>query len=344
MTETPFVSSPHRHAGASVAGVMLRVAGALLPGLLIYIWFFGAGVLIQCLLAVSIALAVEALMLRLRGRSVPLFIRDGSALVTGLLFALCIPPFTPWWITLIGIVFAIAIAKHVFGGIGYNPFNPAMAGFVFVLLCFPPEMNTWPAAPGLLDHGISLGDSLRAIFLPGRGTVDALSGATALGHLKSRLGLMVMVSEIRADAIFGTFGGRGWEWVNAAYLAGGVALLVMGIVKWQIPTAMLASLVVVSAAFNFYDPDTYASPLFHLFSGATFLGAFFIATDPVTASTTPRGRLIYGALIGTLIYVIRVWGAYPDGVAFAVLIGNAAAPLIDHHTRPRVMGESRRGG
>ena len=344
MTEAAFVSSPHRHGGASIAGVMVRVALALLPGILVYAWFFGAGILVQCVLAVGFALALESLILRLRGRPVSLFIRDGSALVTGLLFALCVPPLTPWWISLIGVVFAIAAAKHAFGGIGYNPFNPAMAGFVFVLLCFPREMNTWPAGPGTIEHALGSGDTLRAIFLPGREAVDAVSGATALGYMKSRLGLMSMVSEIRTDAVFGTFAGRGWEWISAGFLAGGIALLFTGIIKWQIPAAMLIALAAISTVFHLYDADVYASPLFHLFGGATLLGAFFIATDPVSASTTPRGRLIYGALIGILTYVIRVWGAYPDGIAFAVLLGNAAAPLIDHHTRPKVMGESRGDG
>ncbi|MBI2992570.1 MAG: RnfABCDGE type electron transport complex subunit D [Gammaproteobacteria bacterium] len=343
MTEAAFISSPHRHGGATITAVMLRVALALLPGILLYAWYFGIGILIQCVLAACFALALEALLLKLRGRPVGLFLRDGSAVVTGLLLALCIPPTTPWWMVLTGIIFAIAAAKHAFGGIGYNPFNPAMAGFVFVLLCFPREMNSWPAAPGTLETGLGLGDSLRAIFLPGREMVDATSGATALGYMKSRLGLMGMISEIRADPVFGTFGGRGWEWISAGFLAGGIALLVMGIVKWHIPAAMLIALTTVSTGFHLYDADVYASPIFHLFGGATMLGAFFVATDPVSASTTPRGRLIYGALIGTLTYVIRVWGAYPDGIAFAVLLGNAAAPLIDHHTRPRVLGESGSG-
>lgn len=340
MTDADFASSPHRHGGASVSGIMLRVALALLPGLLIYIVFFGSGVLIQCLLAVGFALAIEALMLRVRGRPLPLFLTDGSAAITGLLFALSISPLTPWWITLIGITFAVAVAKHVFGGIGYNPFNPAMAGYVFVLLCYPAQMNTWPAAPGILEYGIGINDYFGAIFLPGRPQIDALSGATALGEMKSQLGLMQMVSEIQAGPFYGSFGGRGWEWVSAGYLAGGIALLAMGVIKWQIPVAVLAGTTAMSTVFCLYDSDVYASPLFHLLSGATLLGAFFIATDPVTASTTPRGRLIYGGLIGVLAYLIRAWGAYPDGVAFAVLIGNAAAPLIDHHTRPRVLGES----
>ena len=340
MTETRF-SSPHRHSGASVQAVMLRVGAALLPGLTAYVLNFGIGVIIQCLLAVAAAIATECLMLKLRRRPVALHLKDGSVIITGLLLALCLSPLTPWWITLIAAVFAVALAKHAFGGLGHNLFNPAMAGYVFVLLCFPAQMNLWPAAPGTAEHGIPAAAYLAAIF---SGTeVDALSGATALGRMKSQLDLMAMVSEIRLEPLFGTLAGRGWEWVAAGWLAGGLALLGLGVIRWQIPAAMLGSLFAVSALFHIYDSDVYASPLFHLFAGATLLGAFFIATDPVSASTTPRGRLIYGGLIGLLAWVIRTWGAFPDGVAFAVLLGNAAAPLIDHFTRPRVLGEKADG-
>lgn len=342
MADAAFISSPHRHSGATVQGVMLRVAAALVPGLAAYVLNFGIGVVIQCLLAVGFAMAAEYLVLRLRRRPAGLHLQDGSAAVTALLFALCLSPLTPWWITLTGAVFAIALAKHAFGGLGHNLFNPAMAGYAFVLLCFPAQMNLWPAAPDLAAPGITATAYTDAIFLPGA-DVDALSGATALGRMKSQLGAMEMVPEIRLEPVFGRLAGSGWEWVAAGYLAGGILLLAFKVIRWQIPAAMLGALFAVSAAFHIYDSDVYAPPLFHLFAGATLLGAFFIATDPVTASTTPRGRILYGALIGVLAYLIRTWGALPDGIAFAVLIGNAAAPLIDHFTRPRVLGESAGG-
>lgn len=342
VTDAPIISSPHRHSGATVRGVMLRVAAALLPGLAAYVLNFGIGIVIHCVLAAAFAVGTEYFMLKLRGRPVALHLADGSVLVTALLLALCLSPLTPWWITLCATVFAVVVAKHAFGGLGHNLFNPAMAGYVFVLLCFPAQMNLWPAVPGVAEHGISLGGYTAAIFSTGSET-DAVSGATALGHMKSRLGLMEMVSEIRSEPVFGTLAGSGWEWVAAGYLVGGIALLFLGVIRWEIPVSMLGGLFAVSAVFHIYDPDVYASPLFHLFAGATMLGAFFIATDPVTASTTPRGRIVYGGLIGILAWVIRTWGAYPDGIAFAVLAGNAAAPLIDHYTRPRVLGESRGG-
>ncbi len=340
MNNNNSLSSPHIHTGPSIGSIMLRVCAALTPGLICYIWFFGFGVLFQCLLAVAFALLLETAMLRLRGREVRVFLADGSVTVTALLFALTITPFTPWWINLIGVGFAVVFAKHLFGGLGHNPFNPAMAGYVFVLLCFPVVMTVWPAAS---HTGTSVGTTfyLQSIFAGGPAGFDALTGATPMGHLQSKLSAMNMISEIRAGPLFGKFGGYGWEWINLGFLLGGLALVFLRIIHWQIPLAMLGGLFAISLVFNLYDPEVYASPLFHLFSGGTMLGAFFIATDPVTAASTPRGRIIYAAGIGIVAWLIRCFGAYPDGIAFAVLIGNAFAPLIDHLTRPPVLGENR---
>lgn len=320
---------------------MLRVGLALLPGLVVYAAFFGIGIGIQCILAVAMAVCVEACMLRARGRSVRLYLSDGSVIITALLFALCLSPLTPWWITCTGIAFAVALAKHAFGGIGQNLFNPAMAGYVFLLLCFPAQMNVWPPTPA--GDAIGIGDALSAIFVFDRSGIDAISGATPLNHMKSQLGLMEMVSEIRMGPLYGHFGGKGWEWIALAFLAGGIALLPLRVIRWHIPVAVLGAMFAFSAAFHLYDSDIYAAPMFHLFSGGTLLGAFFIATDPVTAATSPRGRIIFGAIIGALAYTIRTWGSFPDGIAFAVLIANSGAPLIDHFTRPRVLGESGHG-
>ena len=327
-------SSPHWHDGRTLGGLMTDVCIALIPGLLCYTWLFGPGVLVQCILAVVFALLFEFAILKLCRRDARLFLRDGSAVVTALLFAVSIPPAAAWWVCLCGMAFAIIIGKHVFGGIGYNIFNPAMAGYVFVLLCFPVQMNTWP---DLSAHG--LGAYLGSIFPTAGGEPDILSGATALDELKTRLEMMDMVSEIKTASAFGYFGGAGWEWINVMFILGGVYLLIRGVIKWQIPIAVLAGLLMFSTILYFYDAETHASPLFHLFSGGTMLCAFFIATDPVTASTTNRGRLIYGVLIGILICLMREWGAYPDGVAFAILIANIFVPLIDLLTRPRVFGE-----
>ena len=331
---------PHRHGGNSVTGMMLPVCMALLPALLCYIVLFGWGIVFQCVLAVGFALACEYLMLRLRRLDSRLFLKDGSAIVTGLLLAFTISPLTPWWLTLAGSFFAIVFVKHLYGGLGYNLFNPAMAGYVFILLCFPAQMTTWPAAPTMSEQAISMGAYLSRILSTGQVDIDALSGATPLGQMKSQLLGMGMVSEIMASPVYGYLGGAGWEWLALAFLLGGTALLALGVIKWQIPVAMLASLFGISLVFNIIDPDIYASPLFHLCSGGSIFCAFFIATDPVTAAGTPKGKLIYAGLIGIIAYVIRTWGAYPDGIAFAVLIANAAAPLIDKLTRPPVLGET----
>jgi len=324
--------------GMTVRGVMVRVAAALVPGILVYAGIFGAGVLFQCALALVAAVLTEALILRWRRRPLRPALGDGSVMVTALLLALCLSPLSPWWATLTAMVFAVALGKHAFGGLGQNLFNPAMAGFVFVLLCFPAQMNKWPAAPadGTAAPGVMA--SLNMIFAPAQESVDAVSGASALNHMKSRLGLMEMVSEIRTGPVYGSIGGRGWEWIALAWLVGGVALLLLGVIRWHIPAGFIAGMTCLSGATWLLNADVYASPLFHLATPGAMLGAFFIATDPVTAATSDRGRLVYGAIIGVLACLLRIWGIYPDGVAFAVLIGNACAPVIDRFTQPRVLG------
>ncbi len=331
-------SSPHLPVTEDVAVMMQKVLVALLPGVGCAVWLFGWGVLINILLAALTAIAAEAIVLKVRRRPVLVTLLDGSALLTAVLLALALPPLTPWWIPVVGTLFAIVVAKQLYGGLGYNPFNPAMAGYVVLLISFPLELTLWSAPgsyPGLLD-------TLALVFTDTARTdasLDALSMATPMDTVKTRLGLNETLSEIHSTALFGYFGGQAWEWINLGFLLGGLWLLQARVIQWQIPVGMLGGLFAMSLIFHLIDPDTYTSPAFHLFSGAAMLGAFFIATDPVSASTTPRGRLIYAAGIGILTYLIRTWGGYPDGVAFAVLLMNMAAPTIDHYTRPRVFGQ-----
>lgn len=340
----PTFSSPHLPGTASVARVMREVLLALVPGMLCAWWFFGWGVIVNVLLAVLTCTAAEALMLALRSRPVGATLADGSAVLTGALLALALPPLAPWWIPVIGGLFAIVVAKQLYGGLGYNPFNPAMIGYVALLISFPREMTLWSAPAGVGAAGLGLAETLAWSFggsLPDGTGLDALTMATPLDSVKTSIGLGLTVHEITAGPLFGGYAGIGWEWINFACLVGGLYLIYRRAIAWQIPVGMLGALFVIALLFHGSDTDAFPSPLFHLFSGAAMLGAFFIATDPVTASTTPRGRLIYGAGIGVLTYVIRTWGGYPDGVAFAVVLMNMAAPTIDYYTRPRVFGETR---
>lgn len=332
-------SSPHLHSANGVSRVMGWVLLALLPAAVTSWWFFGWGVLVNLLLACTTALAAETLILRLRGRPLVSTLSDLSALVTGVLLALALPPLLPWWQTVIGTAFAIIVAKQLFGGLGYNPFNPAMAGYVLLLVSFPVSMTRWLPPDSVADLSLSFGETLRAIFAH-TPTLnwDALSSATPLDEMRQQLDRSLMISEIKNNPGWGLFGGQGWEWLAGAYLLGGLILLWRKVISWRIPISMLGGLALIAGLFWLIDPQTHPSPLFHLFSGAAICGAFFIATDPVSASTTPRGQLIYGASIGVLVFIIRSWGGYPDAIAFAVLLMNMAAPTIDYYTQPRVFG------
>ena len=335
-------TSPHIAPRNTVARVMRRVLCATLPGVAVMIGFFGWGVLITIAIASIVAVAAEAALLTVRDKPLKLYLGDFSALVTGWLLGIALPPLSPWWLTALAAGFAIVVAKHLYGGLGQNLFNPAMVGYVVVLIAFPLEMSSWAPADGLFAGAMGFSDALRVILigqLPSGVAADAISGATPLDYLRTQLELGRDMAEIgTGTALLGNVAGKGWEWVSAAFMAGGLWLVAVRTAAWQIPAAMLATLTLSASLFYAIDPATYTSPWFHLFSGAAIFGAFFIATDPVTASTTPRGRLIYGAGIGVLTYIIRTFGGYPEGVAFAVLLMNIAAPTIDYYTRPRVFG------
>ena len=321
----------------SVRRVMTQVCIALLPGIAAYTWLIGPAILVQLVIASLTALLAEAVMLKVRGKPLPLFLADGSALVTAWLIALVFPPLAPWWLVALGAVFAIVVAKHLYGGLGQNPFNPAMIAFAVCIVAFPALMSQWPSV-GLQ---LATADQINVILgLAPR--VDALSGATPLDALKTALKLgegEVDVAQLLANQdIFGNFAGRGWEWVAAGYLLGGLWLWRRRIITWHVPVAFAAGLTAISGALWLYNPAHFASPLFHMFSGGAMLGAFFIATDPVSGCATPRGKLIFGAGAGVIAYVIRVFGGYPDGVAFAILLMNLGAPLIDLLCQPPIFG------
>jgi electron transport complex protein RnfD len=337
-SNAPFIAPQN-----SVQKMMLWVLIALIPGILTMCWQFGYGVLFNILIAVATAVFAEACMLRLRGRPIKPCIADLSAVVTALLLALSLPTLAPWWIPFIGAIIAIVFAKHLYGGLGYNPFNPAMVAFAVLMVSFPKDMTVWALPNSLQPSGMGFVDALGVLIdqQPNQTFIDAFAAATPLDQMKTRLGLNELISEIRNAPLFGSFNAVGWEWVALAYFMGGILLLYKKIISWHIPTGLLAGLFGISLLFYLLDPSTTPSPLFHLFSGGAILGAFFIATDPVSAATTPKGRLIYGALIGALIYIIRTWGGYPEGIAFAVILMNMAVPLIDHYTQPRVYGHKK---
>ncbi len=336
-------TSPHIHSGASVSRVMLLVIAATIPGIAVYVGYFGWGVVINILLALATALACEAAVLIMRKRPVLPFLCDGSAIVTAILLALALPPIAPWWIVVIGAAFAIIIVKQLYGGLGYNPFNPAMAGYVMLLVSFPIEMTRWQAPLNNTNVSLSFIDSWHITFSGLKENItDAISMATPLDTLKTQLRLEQNVEQIiTGNPLFGNLAGLGWEWINIAFLVGGVWLIYKRIISWHIPVAMLTTIAVLSGVFYLIDSDTFSSPMIHLLSGATMLGAFFIATDPVSAATSNPGRIVYGIGIGVFTYVIRTWGGYPDAVAFSVLLMNMVAPTIDYYIKPRVFGHDK---
>lgn len=341
--------SPYISDASSVSNIMLKVLLALVPGIITYVWVFGGGILVTMALATVSALVAEALMLKIRKRPIQPFITDYSAVITAWLLALAIPPLSPWWLIVVGTMFAIVISKQLYGGLGYNPFNPAMIGYAVLLISFPVLMTKWPAALSLAQTKLGFVDQLQYIFsgiLPLDSNLmatklDAVTSATPLDYLKTQLMLKHDIASITQDPLFGALGAKGGEYVASAYLLGGLYLWQQKIITWHLPTAFLGVLALISGVFWLFDPTHFTSPLFHLFSGASMLCAFFIITDPVSGPTTPRGKLYFAAGVAIITYLIRVYGGYPDGVAFAVIFMNICVPLIDAHTQPRVFGHEK---
>ena len=320
--------APHWLGDNQVPLMMQRVIIALLPTALCMVLWFGVGVATNLLLLIACCIAFEALCLRLRRRNISAGLADCSALVTAVLIGLSLPPTMPWWLLLITALFAIVLAKHVYGGLGQNPFNPAMVGYLAVLIAFPDEVARWPQP----DFGtFTAADNL-----------DAISSATPLDTVKMQLKQMRTMAEITAQPGFGMLAGRGWEWINLAALAGGVWLLRKQVISWHIPGSMLLTLATLYFLFYALTPATQPSPLIGLLSGGTMLAAFFIATDPVSGAASNTGKIIFGAGVALFCFGMRTWGAYPDGIAFAVLLMNTAVPLIDRWTVPRIYGHHKR--
>ena len=311
------------NAGLSTNQIMRQVIYALVLGVSASYVFFGWGIIIQILLGTAAALIIEALFVALRGRSVLESISDGSAVLTAVLLAISIPSIAPWWIVVMGVAFAIIFGKQLYGGLGNNPFNPAMLGYAFLLVSYPVQMTTWP-----VDF-LSFSQAVDEVF--NLLSFDAVSGATRLDSVKTSLSLGNDIATLQVHS-------TSQAWINIGFLVGGVYLLARKIIFWHIPVAVLSGILATALLIAMFDSQPHLPVQNHLILGGTMLGAFFIATDPVSASTTPKGRLIYGFLIGVLIVVIRTYGGYPDGIAFAVLLMNMTVPLIDHYTQPKVFG------
>ncbi len=311
----------------STSQMMRQVIYALILGIGATYFFLGWGIIMQIILAMIVAIVVESVFLKIRKLPIKHAISDGSAALTGILLAISIPSIAPWWIVVIGVSFAIIFGKQLYGGLGSNPFNPAMLGYAFLLISYPLQMSTWAI------EFVNFGQAFDVIFnINHNPMIDALSGATRLDDVKNQLALGKIMSELNAYSV-------AQSWVNIGFLLGGLYLLARRVIFWQIPTAFLSGIILTAFLLSMVDSENYLPVQNHLMLGGTMLGVFFIATDPVSASTTPKGRLIYGFLIGILIVVIRTFGGYPDGIAFAILLVNITVPLIDYYTQPKVFGK-----
>lgn len=337
-----FLSSPFAHNNSSVQKVMLQVQIAAIPALLAHIYLFGWGIVIQWMLGVLTALTIEFIMLKLRDRPVLPYMTDFSALITITGIVFCIPPESPWWIVVTGCSFALIFGKHLYGGLGYNPFNPAMLGYAFLLISFPAEMTQWTMPKEVAGYSLSFWESFQHIIFGAvaHAPIDSFTGATPLDAVKTGIQAGATVGQTLSVHTYslGWISLSAWGWINVAFLIGGLWMIYSRTISWRYPLAFLSTLALMAWIFNSINPDLYAPVSFHLLFGGTMLAAFFIITDPITASTTPRGQLIYAAGIGILVYVIRNWGAFPDGIAFAILLMNICVPLIDRYTKPRVHG------
>jgi len=319
--------SPHVHNDQTVSRIMWGVVLALLPALLVSFWYFGVGALLVTGISILVCLTTEYLIQRYMLRETP-SIRDGSALITGILLAMNVPSNLPWWMVVIGAVVSIAIGKMSFGGLGKNIFNPALVGRVFLLISFPVAMTSWPVPV-----------ANRLIL------TDAVTGPTALGILKEGLGKGETVQQLSnqlpayTDLLIGQMGGSLGEVSALAILLGGLFMIIRRIITWHIPVSYLLTVFLFSGILYLIDPTYYIDPVFHILTGGLMLGAIFMATDMVTSPMTKAGMLIFGLGCGLLTVIIRIWGAYPEGVSFAILIMNAFVPLINKGFKPKRFGE-----
>lgn len=315
--------SPHAHGKETTQKLMLGVVIALIPSLITSIYYFGYGAIMITAVSIASCLIFEYLIQKYLLKK-PVSITDGSALVTGLLLAFNVPSNLPIHIVIIGAFFAIAIAKMTFGGLGNNPFNPALAGRVFLLVSFPAQMTTWPEPRGFATS-----------------YADAVTGETPLSMLQR--GALDQLPSTN-DLLMGNIGGSMGEVAALALLLGFAYMLYRKIITWHIPVSIITTIIIFTGILWLIDPTTYASPMFHVLAGGVLLGAIFMATDYVTSPMNHKAMIIYGIGIGLLTVIIRIWGAYPEGVSFAILIMNAFVPLMNRYIKVKPFGEEVKNG
>lgn len=351
MSEHFIVSaSPHVRENTSIQRVMFGVVIALIPAIVGSVYFYGVRALLLILLSCLAALITEGFIQKARG--VPVTIGDGSALVTGVLLAFNVPPGVPWWMPVVGSVFAIAIGKQVFGGVGYNPLNPALLGRAFLLASWPVQMTTaWIPSRGGTLSGLALNG------------VDVVTQATPLAVMRkvseiiadpnSTTHQIVQAREILADLgssesianlFTGSVGGCIGETSAVLLLIGAAYLMFKHFIEWRIPGTYIVTVAVLTWIFGGPSGLFSGNALFHILAGGLILGAFYMATDMVTSPVSPKGMIIFGVGCGVLTSIIRLVGGYPEGVSYSILLMNVATPLIDRHTRPKKFGEVKQSG
>lgn len=315
--------SPHIHSGDSTQKIMYRVVYAMIPALLWSVFVFGLDALRVTLIAVVACLAFEYVIQKYLMKIKPM-ITDGSALVTGILLAFNVPSNIPWWIIVIGALAAIGVGKLSFGGLGSNIFNPALVGRVFLLISFPVQMTSWP--------------------VNNRSGIDAVTSATPLGIIKEGITNGTPISEISknlpstVEMLFGEIGGSLGEISALLLILGGLYMLFTKVITWHIPVSIIVSVGLIAGIFWMVNPELYVNPVYHILTGGLMLGAIFMATDMVSSPMNPKGQLIYGVGIGLITISIRLFGAYPEGISFAILIMNAFTPLINTYVKPKRFG------
>lgn len=324
-------TSPHLTQGASVDVIMRHVVWAMLPVALFSVYSFGWNAALLLVTTVGSCVLTEHLLCRMAGK--PSTVSDWSAVITGLLLGLTLPPIFPLWMAVLGGMMAIGMGKFLFGGLGYNVFNPALVGRAVLQAAFPVAITTWATAFAADRFSVLSNSLLTTPFMTP--AVDGLAGATPLSAFKFD-GVTTNVSDLALGLVSGSTG----ETSALLILLGGIYLVIRNFMNWRIPISILTTVFLLSGMLYLADPGTYPSPLFMLFSGGLMLGAVFMATDMVASPMTAAGVMIYGAVIGALVVVIRIWGGLPEGVMYAILFGNALAPHIDRFIRPKVYGTS----